>query len=64
VHRALRREGIHVSRKRVALIMRQLGLIGRCRRRFVVTTISDPDTQAVHLLKRSFGPGTVELDRV
>ena len=64
VHRALRREGIHASRKRVARIMRQKGLIGRCRRRFTVTTISDPDTQAVDLLKRAFGPGTVELDRV
>ncbi len=64
VHRALRREGIHVSPKRVARIMRQRGLIGRCRRRFVVTTISDPDTTAVDLLKRSFGPGTVELDRI
>ncbi len=64
VHRALHREGIHVSRKRVARIMRQRGLIGRCRRRFVVTTISDPDTTAVDLLKRSFGPGTVELDRI
>jgi len=44
--------------------MRQQGLIGRCRRRFVVTTISDPDTTAVDLLKRSFGPGTVDLDRI
>jgi putative transposase len=64
VHRALRREGIHVSRKRVARIMRQRSLIGRCRRRFTVTTISDPDTKAVDLLKRTFGPGTVELDRI
>ncbi len=64
VHRALRREGIHASRKRVARIMRQKGLIGRCRRRFTVTTISDPDTQAIDLLKRAFRPGTVELGRV
>ncbi len=63
VHQALRREGIHVSRKRVARIMRQRGLIGRCRRRFTVTTISDPDTKAVDLLKRAFGPGTVALDQ-
>jgi hypothetical protein len=33
VHRALRDEGVHASRKRVARIMRRKGLIGRCRRR-------------------------------
>ena len=64
VHRALRDEGTHASRKRVARIMRQKGLIGRCRRRATRTTISDPETRAVDLLKRAFGPDTVELDRV
>jgi transposase InsO family protein len=64
VHRQLRRDGIHASRKRVARIMRQRGLIGRCRRRWTKTTISDPEVAAVDLIKRAFGPGTVELDRV
>jgi transposase InsO family protein len=64
VHRALRHEGVHASRKRVARIMRTKGLVGRCRRRWIKTTISDPDVVAVDLLKRTFGPGTVELDRV
>jgi len=64
VHRALRDEGVHASRKRVARIMRQKGLIGRCRRRSTKTTISDPETRAVDLIKRAFGPETVELDRV
>jgi transposase InsO family protein len=64
VHRALRDEGVHASRKRVARIMRQKGLIGRCRRRWTKTTISDPETRAIDLLKRCFGPETVELDRV
>jgi transposase InsO family protein len=64
VYRALRDDGIHVGRKRVARIMRDKGLIGRCRRRWIKTTISDPDVVAVDLLKRTFGPGTVELDRV
>jgi len=64
VHRALRREGIHVSRKRVARIMRQKALVGRCRRRWTKTTISDPDVTAADLLKRAFGPGTVEIDTV
>jgi len=65
VHGALRdEEGIHVGRKRVARIMHDLGLVGRCRRRWVKTTISDPDVVGVDRLKRAFGPGTVELDRV
>jgi transposase InsO family protein len=64
VHRQLRRDGVHVSRKRVARIMRQQGLTGRCRRRWTKTTISDPKVAAVDLLRRAFGPGTVELDRV
>ena len=64
VHRALRDDGVHVGREHVARIMRDLGLVGRCRRRWVKTTISDPDVAAVDLLKRTFGPGTVDLDRV
>ena len=64
VHQALRRDGVHVSRKRVARIMRQKGLVGRCRRRWTKTTLSDPEVTAVDLLKRAFGPGTVEVDRV
>jgi len=55
---------VSASGKRVARIMRQKGLIGRCRRRWTKTTISDPETVAVDLLKRVFGPDTVELDRV
>jgi len=64
VHRALRDDGVCVGRERVARIMRSKGLVGRCRRRWIKTTISDPDIVAVDRLKRSFGPGTVELDRV
>ena len=64
VHRQLRRDGVHVAGKRVARIMRGKGLIGRCRRRWTKTTISDPEVVAVDLLKRAFGPGSVELDRV
>ncbi len=64
VHRALRRDGVHVGRARVARIMRQKGLVGRCRRRWTKTTFSDPEVAAVDLVKRAFGPGTVELDRI
>jgi putative transposase len=64
VHEALRHEGICCSRKRVARIMAQRGVIGRCRRRRTTTTVSDPEAQAVDLVKRAFAPGSVELDRV
>ena len=64
MHAALRREGVCASRKRVARIMRQKALVGRCGRRWTKTTYSDPETRAVDLLKRAFGPETVEVDRV
>ncbi len=65
VHAQLCREGHHVSRKRVARIMAARRLAGRCKRRWKRTTIADPDAQAaVDLIKRAFGPGTVEVDRV
>ena len=64
MHQALRRGGVCVRRERVARIMRRRGLVGRCRRRWTRTTISDPDAAAVDLLKRAFGPGTVDVDRV
>lgn len=64
VHCALRRDGVAVSGKRVARIMREHAVVGRCRRRFTTTTVSDPHAAAVDLVKRVFGPGTVEVDRV
>lgn len=64
VHRELRRQGVHVGAKRVARLMRRAGLVGRCKRRFVKTTISDENVTAADLIKRAFGPGCVELDRV
>ena len=42
VHQALWRDGVCVRRERVARIMRRRGLVGRCRRRWTKTTISDP----------------------
>lgn len=65
VHAELRRQGVRASRKRVARLMRRRGLAGRCRRRWKTTTISDPaDLSGVDLLRRAFGPGTVEVDRI
>jgi hypothetical protein len=39
-------------------------LIGRFQRKKTRTTFPDPEAQAVDLVKRAFGPGTVEVDRV
>ena len=64
VHAALRRAGIHAGKHRVARLMRQAGLIGRCRRRSVRTTIPDPEAQALDLVKRIFGPGVIDVDRI
>ena len=65
VAKALRREGICVAKKRVARIMAARGLVGRCKRRWKRTTIADPNAEkATDLVKRVFGPGTVELDRI
>jgi transposase InsO family protein len=65
VHAQLRRDGVHTARKRVARIMAARDLAGRCPRRWKRTTIADPNAQAaVDLIKRHFGPGTVECDRV
>lgn len=51
----LREEGIRVSDKRVARLMRQRGLRGACRRAFVRTTIRDKEADlAEDLVKRQF----------
>ena len=65
IAKQLHREGICVSKKRVARIMAARGLVGRCMRRWKKTTIADPAAdKAADLIKRAFGPGTIELDRV
>ena len=65
IARALRGGGICVSKKRVARIMAERGLVGRCKRRWKRTTVADPEAaKAADLVKRVFGPGTVELDRI
>jgi len=57
VHRELRARGEHVSRKRVARLMRQNGLQSRCRRKFRVTTQSDhTHPVAPDRLQRNFTP--------
>lgn len=55
VHRALKKQGIPVSRKRVIRLMREGGLVGRARRRFKCTTDSNHNHPvAPNLLDRQF----------
>jgi len=47
--------GIHVGRKRVARLMRAAGIRGATLRKFVITTVSDPDSrQPEDLVERRF----------
>jgi putative transposase len=55
IHAELAAQGIHVSRKRVARIMRQEGLRARPRKRFKCTTMSNHDQPvAANVLDRRF----------
>jgi putative transposase len=58
----LREQGWHVGRKRVARLMVAAGLTGRCRRRTRRTTFADPETKAMNLLARHFGPENLTID--
>ena len=65
VHVELADQGIACGRKRVARLMRRKGLVGVCPRRWRTTTIADPEAAAaIDLVKRAFGPGTIDLDTV
>jgi putative transposase len=57
IHATLHREGIACSKKRIARLMKDAGLIGKTRRKFVKTTVRDT-SHAVHqnLLDRDFNP--------
>ena len=55
VHRALKKQHVRVSRKRVVRLMQEEGLVGRARRRFRCTTDSDHELPvATNLLNREF----------
>ena len=55
VHRGLKKKQLRVSRKRVARLMREEGLVGRPRRRFKHTTDSNhTEPVAPNLLERNF----------
>lgn len=55
VHAELAADGVRVGKKRVARLMRALGLQGATRRRITTTTVRDPDArQAPDLVERDF----------
>ena len=57
IHRDLKAKGVCVSSKRVARLMKEEGLQGRQRRRFVRTTRSDPALPvAPNIVDRQFSP--------
>ena len=54
IHAELKANGSHVGKKRVARLMRQAGVAGVSRRRFVTTTVRDGARQAPDLVERDF----------
>ena len=54
IHAELTAEGMRVGRKRVARLMREAGLAGVSRRKFVVTTVKSDSRQAPDLVERDF----------
>ncbi len=54
IHAELAAKGKHIGRKRVARLMREAGLAGVSRRKFVVTTVKDGGRQAADLVERNF----------
>jgi putative transposase len=55
IHKALAHQGLRVGKKRVERLMREHGLVGRTRRRFVCTTRADARAKcAPNLLDRDF----------
>ncbi len=68
VHAALRAQGVHCARKRVARLMRAAGLVGCHRRRRVRTTTADPaHAPAPNLVARDFaaaGPDRLWLGEI
>lgn len=64
VFHQLRRQGKRHGKKRVARLMREHGIYGRAPRRFKKTTLPGPEmAAAIDLIKRSFGAGTIEINR-
>ena len=54
IHAELTAKGIRIGRKRVARLMRQAGVAGVSRRKFITTTMKGDRRQAPDLVERSF----------
>jgi putative transposase len=54
IHAELAAQGIRVGRKRIARLMRQAGVAGVSRRKFVTTTVKGNRRQAPDLVERNF----------
>jgi transposase InsO family protein len=64
VHADLVEAGLKHSRKRVARLMREAGIYGKTRRRWVTTTVADPDAPSrPDLIRRDFVTDASALDR-
>lgn len=62
MHKALRRAGYRINKKRVRRLMRRHGMAGRCRRRRCLTTIPGPDGYEIpDLVGRRFDPGAPDV---
>jgi len=63
IHAELKARGIHCGKKRVARLMVQAGLKGRCRRPWRKTTVRDPlaDPAAIDHISRDFGVGPIDV---
>lgn len=65
IHAELMDQGVACGHNRVARLMARAGLVGVSPRRYRTTTIADPDADPiVDLVKRAFGPDTIELDTI
>jgi transposase InsO family protein len=63
IQRALRKQGLRVSRKRIARLMAGQGIVGRAKRRRKPTTIADPAAaKTADLLQRNFAPAEHGID--
>ena len=63
MHRELLHRHVAAGKRKVARLMRQAGLEGRCKKRWRKTTVADPDAEAAKdLIQRHFGP-CEEMDR-
>lgn len=61
VHAYLRNNGIRISTKRLIRLLRENGICGTQKRRYVVTTDSSQTVRPFdNLLKRAFNPGTLD----